>query len=127
MNGLRWLRRALRSVALRGLLAALLLSAQHGALTHVLAHAGGHIEAVAHGLHDDCAHGHDPQEHRKAPGAGAQCAFDLLYSELLGGAPLVAAPPALAAAATAVSAAATPVVASVTTLPYHSRGPPARA
>ena len=90
-NGPLLLHRALRSIALRYVLAALLLFAQHGALTHAFAHASGEIEALVSSQHDDCAQDHGPQGHDHAPGAGAQCAFDLLYSELLGGAPLVAA------------------------------------
>lgn len=126
-NGTLLLHRALRSITLRYVLAALLLFAQHGALTHALAHAGGKIEALVSVAHDDCSQGHGPHDHHQAPGAGAQCAFDLLYSELLGGALLVAATSSTATAADAVAGPAIHDAASVTALPYRSRGPPVRA
>ena len=131
MNFTRLLHHALRSIALRGMLAALLLFAQHGALTHALVHASGHahetVVALAHEQGGD--HGHDHAH--EAPGEGrrvaAACGFDLLYSELLGGALLI---DSTLTAEAVVPVAVIPVtvhVASVTTLHYHSRGPPFRA
>ncbi|MBY0268039.1 MAG: hypothetical protein K2W84_16605 [Burkholderiales bacterium] len=131
MNFTRLLHHALRSLALRGMLAALLLFAQHGALTHALVHASGHahetVVAVAHEQGGD--HGHDHAH--EAPGEGrsalAACDFDLLYSELLGGALLI---DSTLRAEAVVPVAVIPVtvhVASITTLHYHSRGPPSRA
>lgn len=127
MNAMPWLRRALRSAALRGTLALLLLFAQHGALTHALAHVGGGIETLAASQHEGCDHDHGPHGHDHAPVTGTQCAFDLLYSELLGGALLVE---AFSSSIRDATAAATPVfhsTASLTALPYSSRGPPFRA
>lgn len=131
MNFTRLLHHALRSLALRGMLAALLLFAQHGALTHALVHASGHahetVVALAHEQGGD--HGHDHAH--EAPGEGrsvaAACDFDLLYSELLGGALLI---DSTLRAEAVVPVAVIPVtvhVASITTLHYHSRGPPSRA
>lgn len=133
MNGLRLLHQSLRSVALRCVLAALLLFAQYGALTHALAHVSGHAhQAVADGhAHDahDAAHddGHAHAPVSEGRNASAQCAFDLLYSELLGGALLIDSTITAEAVIPVAVIPITVVVASVTTLHYHSRGPPSRA
>lgn len=127
MNFTRLLHHALRSIALRGMLAALLLFAQHGALVHASGHAHETVVALAHEQGGD--HGHDHAH--EAPGEGrsvaAACDFDLLYSELLGGALLI---DSTLRAEAVVPVAVIPVtvhVASITTLHYHSRGPPSRA
>jgi|LNFM01.1.fsa_nt_gb hypothetical protein len=124
MHGIRLLHKALHSVTLRWVLMALLLFAQHGALTHVLAHASGEIESLVSSHHDNCEHGQGFHHHDGAPDAGSQCAFDLLYSELLGGVPLV---DGRNTAETAISVAATPVAgaaASVSVPLHHARDPP---
>lgn len=84
----RLLRSALRAKWLRAALTALLLFAQFGALTHALTHAarqahGGFAQAAApvHPL---------TQDNSNAGGTPAKqltelCAFDLVYSQVLGG------------------------------------------
>ncbi len=131
MNGFPLLRRALRSVALRWALLVLLLFGQHGALTHALTHAGGHAhESVAALDHHEHSHGHDPVAdagHDESGGSAVagQCAFDLVYSQVLGG--LHAGYSLQLAAAGAQVFAAPPVQPRVaaTRVPYDSRGPPA--
>lgn len=120
------LRSALRAKWLRAALIALLLFAQHGALTHALSHMavhGGDGAALVHAQHDS----HDSQEHHNegpAKTAAGSCAFDLLYSEVLGGVP--AGQFAGFSAAVRTSAVAAVVLAHgvVAFVPYDSRGPP---
>jgi hypothetical protein len=129
MNGFPLIGRALRSVALRWVLLTLLLLAQQGALTHALSHASGHAHesAVAEHAHTP-AHGtgaeacHDEHGDPAAPG---QCAFDLVYSEVLGG--LHAGHTLHLAAADAIghAVAATPIRGAAVSVHYDSRGPPA--
>lgn len=121
-----FLRSALRAKWLRYALVALLLAAQHGALTHALMHAGkaaqgqaAHL-SVAHAQTASADHGHD----KRALQATESCAFDLVYSQVLGG---VHADHDLAFAAAEhvlVIAAALAVRSSITVVPYDSRGPP---
>ncbi len=132
---MRWLHHALGSAALRGLLALLLLVAQHGALTHALVHVSGHAHvapdrAAAATPANGGSRGHDHDHaHAQSPAgegrnANSQCAFDLLYSELLGGLLLI---DSVSTAGAMVPGAVTPLAtsaASVTALPYRSRGPP---
>lgn len=120
--------RVLRSSALRWALVALLLAAQQGALTHALIHAGGHVHEKAASLHEHVdAHEHGVDEHPDSGRAlvSEQCAFDLVYSQVLGA----------LHAGYGVYFAATDVVAPVAvvsrlrafsaSVPYDSRGPPA--
>jgi hypothetical protein len=107
-------------------LAALLLVAQHGALTHALTHADlhGHDEAVhAHAqsaAHDDAEH---PGNASTGKVAGF-CAFDLVYSQVLGGLHGGHDLTFAAAEHVLVIAAVLAVRSSVTAVPYDSRGPP---
>jgi hypothetical protein len=125
--------RALRSIALRWLLFTLLLLAQQAALTHALGHAGGHAhESVAalHGHEHQHEHGHEAVAnagHDESGGTAVsgQCAFDLVYSQVLGGLP--AGYSLHFAAAEVVVPAVTPVLSrgASARVPYDSRGPPA--
>lgn len=77
------LRHLLRARWLRCALVALLLLAQHGALTHALAHAGGRVgggHAVTHSA------AHLPVQGDSAPvkKAASLCAFDQVYSQVFG-------------------------------------------
>jgi len=122
------LRAALRTRWVLTALAGLLLLAQHEALTHALTHADlhGHGESVhAHVAHAHSA-GHDAEHHEDAPAGDVSefCAFDLVYSQVLGG---IHADHALtiAEAEQALAVTATlSVHSSVTVVPYDSRGPP---
>lgn len=119
---IRLLRSALRAKWLRGALIALLLAAQHGALTHALMHAGrlAQGQSAVHLSAQTKGHGHDS----RAKQATESCAFDLVYSQVLGG---VHAGHDLAFAAAGhvlVVAATIAVRSSVTAVPYDSRGPP---
>lgn len=115
---LRWLPAAL---------AALLLFAQQGALTHALGHAGHAHAAAAHVAHEADAHGHDAGAHDETPSRALSelCAFDLVYSQVLGGVHSAFTPPLLLAAAPPVAAQAPQLRGGTTCIPYDSRGPPA--
>lgn len=118
----RLLRSAPRAQWLRGALVALLLVAQHGALTHALMHAGklAHGQTAVHVQAALADHGHD----NRARQATESCAFDLVYSQVLGG---VHGSHDLAFAAAEhvlVVTAAFAVRSCVTVVPYDSRGPP---
>jgi len=124
----RLLRSSLRSIALRWTLAAFLLVAQQGALTHALSHAGGHAHETVAALHGDehsavdATSSHHEGDARVVSG---QCAFDLVYSQLLGG---VHASHALFFSATDAIAPVVNVVQSFSAtprVPYDTRGPPA--
>jgi len=119
-----WLRRPPR--LLHAALIALLLFAQHGALTHALLHVAHHGVAEAHAAH---AHGHAHEhEHEHEPPFGewsADCGFDLLYSEVLGGAPGGYRSVATDAAGAVLIAAGSVATAGTSTVPYDSRAPPA--
>lgn len=119
----RLLRSALRAKWLRGALIALLLVAQHGALTHALMHAGWlaqdktAVHASAQTLAQD-------DGGRKSQ-AVELCALDLAYSQVLGGATVtvidfpvvVAIPEVLTLRASARTIAEPP--------PFLAQGPPA--
>lgn len=116
------LRSALRAKWLRGALIALLLAAQHGALTHALTHAGwlAHGKSAVHASAQVLA---QDDGSRKSQ-AVELCAFDLVYNQVLGG---VHAGHALvfdAAEQVLVVIATLAVRNSVTVVPYDSRGPP---
>lgn len=119
------LRRALRAPWVLLTLAGLLLVVQHGALTHALTHADlhGHEKAVhahAHSAGHDAEH---PENAATGKVAGF-CAFDLVYSQVLGG---VHAGHDLAFAAAEQLLLVTATLAvhnSVAAVPYDSRGPP---
>ncbi|MDH4151427.1 MAG: hypothetical protein OEV67_13045 [Betaproteobacteria bacterium] len=122
MNGL------LRAKWLRGALIALLLLAQHGALTHALMHAGrlaqGHTAhlSVSHTqlAPADHDHGHDNRVRQ----ATESCTFDLVYSQVLGGVHAGHVVTYTAAEQVLVVTATLAVRNSVTVVPYDSRGPP---
>ena len=118
---IRLLHSVLRAKWLRGALIALLLAAQHGALTHALSHAGwlAQGKSVAHASAQ--ASSHDG----RAKQATESCALDLVYNQVLGG---VHADPVAAFDAVEqvlVVAATLALRSSVTVVPYDSRGPPA--
>jgi hypothetical protein len=117
-----FLRSALRAKWLRGALIALLLAAQHGALTHALMHAGrlAQGQVVVHAQASLADHGHD----NRAKQATESCAFDLVYSQVLGGVHTGHDLAFAAAEHVLVIAAALAVRSSVTVVPYDSRGPP---
>lgn len=117
-----FLRSALRAKWLRGALIALLLAAQHGALTHALMHAGrlAQGQVVVHAQTSLADHGHD----NRAKQATESCAFDLVYSQVLGGVHTGHDLAFAAAEHVLVIAAALAVRSSVTVVPYDSRGPP---
>lgn len=109
---------------MRWLLAVLLLLAQHGALTHALVHVG----AQAHGTALHTAHGQDADDDHGTPGKSAvsgQCAFDLVYSQVLGALHSAVQPQCTATQAVAVVFAGQAVAAATVEVPYDSRGPPA--
>lgn len=116
MSASRLLGKSLRCIAFRWVLAALLLFAQQGALTHALSHAGGHA-------HEPSAHVGDDESGGRAAVSG-QCAFDLVYSQVLGGMHTgytlhVAATDPVAHAAIVAQPRGT-----TASVPYDSRGPP---
>lgn len=124
MTGL--LHSALRAKWLRGALVALLLAAQHGALTHALMHAGklaqgqpAHL-SVSHSQSPLADHGQDSRVRQVTE----SCAFDLVYSQVLGGVHGGHAPAFAASEQALVVTAAIAVRSSVTVVPYDSRGPP---
>lgn len=114
--------RLLREKWLLGALIALLLAAQHGALTHALMHAGraAQGQAVVHAQLALADHGDDS----RARQVTESCAFDLVYSQVLGGVhgghdiAFASAEQVLVVTATLA------VRNSVTVVPYDSRGPP---
>lgn len=116
------LRSALRAKWLRGALIALLLAAQHGALTHALMHAGwlaqgkSAVHASAQTLAQD-------DGSRKSQ-AVELCAFDLVYNQVLGGVHAGHGVTFDAAEQVLVAIATLAVRNSVTVVPYDSRGPP---
>lgn len=120
------LRRALHTRWVLLTLTGLLLVAQHGALTHALTHADlhGHGEAIHAHVHPA---GHDEAHPENAPAGGMAefCAFDLVYSQVLGGVHAGHADTFAAAEQERVVAATVAVRNSATLVPYDSRGPPA--
>lgn len=118
----RLLRSALRAKWLRGALIALLLAAQHGALTHALMHMGrvAQGQTAVHAQSALADHGDDSHARQVTE----SCAFDLVYSQVLGG---VHGGHDLAFAAAEHVLVVTATLAvrnSVTVVPYDSRGPP---
>lgn len=117
-----WIRGVLRAASLRVALIALLLAAQHGALTHALMHAqrlaqGG---SIAHASSAPSAHGHDSHDRQ----ATESCAFDLVYTQVLGGLHSGHVPVVAASGHLPVAAAAIAVHSALTVVPYQSRAPP---
>ncbi len=121
-------RSALRAIALRWVLALLLLLAQQGALIHALGHAAGHAHGSVAALHVDhhpaAKQADDPSHQPAVRLVSEQCAFDLVYNQVLG---------ALPAGHCLQFEATDPVVHAVFALrtrsapasvPYDSRGPP---
>lgn len=119
------LRLILRTRWLHAALAGLLLVAQHGALTHALTHADlhGHGE-VMHVHAHPAAHDAGHTENAPAGGIAEFCAFDLVYSQVLGGVHAGHELAFEAAEHVLVVAAVLAVRDSVTVVPYDSRGPP---
>ncbi len=126
----RWplLGRMLRSIALRWALALLLLAAQQGALTHALGHAAGHAHDSVAVLddhdHPAAAHADDASHEPVARLASEQCAFDLVYSQVLGGMHAGHTLHFSAAVAVAHAVIVLPSRGTTTDVPYDSRGPP---
>lgn len=114
--------RLLREKWLPGALIALLLAAQHGALTHALMHAGrlAQSQVTVHAQVSLADQGHE----NRARQATESCAFDLVYSQVLGGVhgghDLAFAAAEHVLVVTATLAVRNPV----TVVPYDSRGPP---
>lgn len=122
MNFSAWLRTALCAPVLRAALVALLLVAQHGALTHALTHAAAHAHhetAHAESARVDFQGGGNP-----AGSAAESCVFDLAYSQVLGGVHTGHAVVFSAAEQLLVVTAVLAVRNSVSVVPYDSRGPP---
>ncbi len=124
----RLLDKSLRSIALRWALVALLLFAQQGALTHALRHAGGHAHESVAALHqpgyESSAHaGHDDSSGRAA--VSGECAFDLVYSQVLGGMHAGHMLYFVATDTVAHAIAAAHPCGTTANVPYDSRGPPA--
>ncbi len=120
------LRSALRAKWLRGALIALLLAAQHGALTHALTHALmhagrlAHVQSAVYASAQVPGHGHDSRPKQ----ATESCAFDLVYSQVLGGVHAGHAAAFETVEHVLVVATVLAVRDSVTVVPYDSRGPP---
>lgn len=124
----RLLRSALRGKWLRGALIALLLAAQHGALTHALMHSarqahGGVAQAAVpvHAL---------AQTNGNSGGTPTKqltelCAFDLVYSQVLGGVAVTVADFPVVAAATAVLTQRASARMVSEAPPFLAQGPPA--
>lgn len=113
LPGRRWLHAAL---------VALLLFAQHGALTHALLHVAHHGEAEVHATH---AHEHAHDDEQPSGEWSANCGFDLLYSEVLGGAPGGCQGVVTAATRAVLIAVGSWTAAAISAVPYDSRAPPA--
>jgi len=118
------LRRALRTRWLHAVLAGLLLVAQHGALTHALAHGVLHKHGVA--INTNAPAVHDEAQHESAPAGGMAgfCVFDLVYSQVLGGVHAGHVAAFDAVEHVLVVAATLALRSSVTVVPYYSHGPP---
>lgn len=118
----RLLRSALRAKWLRGVLVALLLATQHGALTHAL----GHAARIAHGQSAVLAQSQlaTPGHDSRARQATESCAFDLVYSQVLGG--VTTAPAEFPAEAGAEMRRVSPQLTLVAAAPppFHAQGPP---
>ncbi|MBX3662375.1 MAG: hypothetical protein KF804_08000 [Burkholderiales bacterium] len=112
----------LRLRLLHAALIALLLFAQHGALTHALLHAAHQGEAAVHADH---AHEHAHGDESPAGEWSASCGFDLLYSEVLGGAPVGSQGVANVAIRAVPIATGNVAAAGSPAVPYDSRAPPA--
>lgn len=107
---------------LHAALIALLLFAQHGALTHALLHVAHQGGAEVHAA-DAHEHAHD---HEQPSGEwSANCGFDLLYSEVLGGAPGGCQGVVTAATRAVLIAVGSWTAAAISAVPYDSRAPPA--
>ena len=102
-----------------GWLVALLLSAQHGALTHALWHAGQNLPAqhrgqiIAGDIH-----------HPAVPEAAGLCVFDAAFGQVLGAAPAAHYRHQARTSAGAAPEHAEPLAVVRQTLLPHSRGPP---
>ena len=122
------LRVSLRSIALRWVLAAFLLLAQQGALTHALSHAGGHVHDATAACHtEDHSASDTPSSHTDRAGrvVSGQCAFDLLYSQVLGGVHAGHTVHVTATDAVAPLAVVARSFSATFRVPYDTRGPPA--
>lgn len=115
----RLLRSALRAKWLCGALIALLLAAQHGALTHALTHVGWLAQGKT------AVHTSAQSENHPADRAVEFCAFDLVYNQVLGGVNAGHNVTFAAAEHVLIVVAAATLRNPVTIVPYDSRGPPA--
>lgn len=115
--------KVLRSIALRWVLALLLLTAQQGALTHALGHAAGHDHDAVAVLHDH-DHAEDESHQPVTRLVSEQCAFDLVYSQVLGALHAGHWLQPVAGDAVVHAAAAWSSRSALAGLPYDSRGPP---
>ena len=120
----RLLRSSLHSIALPWVLAAFLLVAQQGALTHALSHAGGHAhKAVAtNQTAPDTAAGQHGSGRQVVSG---QCALDLVYCQVLGGFYAASAPMAVPDSVFQHGTQRSTFLVVVNSLPYFAQGPPA--
>jgi len=116
------LRTALRAYWLRPALVALLLVAQHGALTHALTHVAAYTHAET--ARAGSAYIDLPGKGGTAGTAAESCVFDLAYSQVLGGVHTGHAVAFAAAEHVLVIAAALAVHGLAAVVPYDSRGPP---
>jgi len=112
----------LRLRLLHAALVALLLFAQHGALTHALLHVTHQGGAEVH-----AADAHERAHDDEQPSGewSANCGFDLLYSEVLGGAPGGCQGIATVATRAVLIADANVARTGTSAVPYDSRAPPA--
>lgn len=124
----RLLHSALRAKWLRAALIALLLFAQHGALTHALTH----VARQAHGGFAQAAVPVHPlaQGNSHAAGIPAKqltelCAFDLVYSQVLGGVAVTVVDFPVVAATTAVLTQRASARMGSEPPPFLAQGPPA--
>lgn len=120
MNSSR-LRGLLRLRLLPAALIALLLFAQLAALGHALLHVAHHGDTAAHAHVHEHAHDGDASSGE----ASANCGFDLLYSEVLGGVHGGSCSAASGAAGVVLVAAGGGTAAGTAAVPYDSRAPPA--
>lgn len=117
-----FLRSALHARWLRGALIALLLAAQHGALTHALSHAArvAHGQSVGLTQSQLSTHRHDSRTRQVTE----SCAFDLVYSQVLGGVTTAPAEvPAVAGAEMRRVSLQRSLIAAAPP-PFHAQGPP---
>lgn len=120
----RLFRSSLRSIALPWVLAAFLLVAQQGALTHALIHASGHAhETVA--ANQAALDTASSQNGGGGQVVSGQCAFDLVYCQVLGGISAESAQMVVPDCVFQHGARRSTSISAVNPLPYFAQGPPA--